>query len=647
MVTLGWLPEPEEFRPRVRAIAQSDAAEVWGEAVRLANTRLDFVRTNQLDEAVRRALGGTLPRGLAGPPVRLAVLGSSTTGQLHPALRVAVLRRNLHLAIHEGDYGQYWQELTDPQSPLHAFRPGVVLFCLDAHHLAAGVNAAMSAEQAEAALREVQDRLRECWRLARAMQCTVIQQTPLPVHPALLGSNEHRLPGSRAAFIARLNRELPAMADDAGVELLALDERAARDGIAAWHDPGLWHRAKQEVSPAAAPVYGDLVARILAARLGRSAKCLVMDLDHTLWGGVVGDDGVEGIVLGQGSALGEAFAAFQGFALELSRRGIILAVCSKNDERNALEPFERHPEMVLRRGDIACFVANWSDKAGNLRAIAAELSIGLDSLVFVDDNPFERSLVRQELPMVSVPEVGDDPAGYAQILADAGYFEALAVTQEDRERGGQYQGNRMREALRGSATDLPAYLRGLEMRLVWRRFDNIGLQRTVQLINKTNQFNLTTRRYGEDDVLAVMRDGRAFGLQLRLLDRFGDNGVISIVIGRLADDPPAAGLLPGGLPPGDLLPGDLLIDTWLMSCRVLGREVEAATLALVAEQARGLGARRLVGEYVPTAKNAMVRDHYARLGFSPLWQDQEGAGRFVLDLAGFRPAETFIDVREG
>ena len=198
-------------------------------------------------------------------------------------------------------------------------------------------------------------------------------------------------------------------ADEAGVDLLALDTREARDGIAAWHDTGLWHRAKQEVTPAAAPMYGDLLARIIAAKLGRSSKCLVMDLDNTLWGGVIGDDGMEGIVIGQGSALGEAYVAFQEYARELSRRGVILAVCSKNDEANAFEPFDKHPEMVLKRGDIASFVANWSDKAANIRAIAADLNIGLDSMVFVDDNPFERTLVRQELPMVAVPEVGDDP----------------------------------------------------------------------------------------------------------------------------------------------------------------------------------------------------------------------------------------------
>jgi FkbH-like protein len=627
---LHWLPDIPDWRARLRALPTLSPPAAWDEAVALANAKLDFVRTMQLDEMLRRACGDAPPPGLGTKPLRLAILGSSTLAHLHPAIRIGAARRGLFVTTYENDYGQYFQELTDPDSALHEFRPDVVLVSLDAYHLAAGLSAAQDAADADALLADAKARLVETWRLAReAFRCPVIQQTPLPVQPALLGSNEHRLPGSPARFIERLNHDLRDMADAAGVDLLALDARAARDGLGRWHDAGLWHRAKQEVSPAAAPMYGDLVGRLLAAKQGRSAKCLVLDLDNTVWGGVVGDDGLEGLVLGQGSALGEAYTAFQTYARELSRRGVILAVCSKNDEANALEPFEKHPEMVLKRGDIASFVANWSDKAGNIRAIAQELNIGLDSLVFVDDNPFERSLVRQELPMVSVPEVSDDPTSYPQVIADAGYFEALAITDEDRERTRQYQGNRARDALKASTTDLPSYLRGLEMELIWRSFDRIGLQRTVQLINKTNQFNLTTRRYTDEDVQALMENPQAFGLQLRLLDRFGDNGIIAIVIGKMQNA------------------GDLLIDTWLMSCRVLGRQVEPTTLNLIAAEAQRLGAKRLIGEYIPTKKNGMVKDHYAKLGFTVVETEASGASRAVLDLTGFTPADTFIDVKRG
>ena len=626
MTTLHWLPPIPDWRPRLRALG-ADPAKAWDGAVALANGRINFVLTNALDQATRRACPEP-PAHLATRPVRLAVLGSSTLTHLLPAIRVAGLRRGIWIDTYETDYGQYRQELSNSSSGLHAFAPTAVLLALDAYHLTAGVTAGMDAATADAALAETKAHIRETWRLARdAFKCPIVQQAALPVHLPILGLNEHRLPGSRARFVSRLNQDLRTMAEEDGVDILSIDDRAARDGVQAWHDSALWHRSKQEIAPTAGPLYGDLVGRWLAAKQGRSFKCLVLDLDNTVWGGTIGDDGMEGIAIGQGSALGEGYTAFQDYCRELSRRGIILAVCSKNDEANALEPFENHPDMVLRRGDIASFVANWSDKAGNIRAIAEELNIGLDSLVFIDDNPFERNLVRQELPMVAVPEVSDDPVGYPVALSDAGYFEGLAVTDEDRERSGQYQGNKARDALKASATDLPAYLRGLEMELIARPFDRVGLQRIVQLVNKSNQFNLTTRRYTDEDVIAVMADPDAFGLQLRLLDRFGDNGTIAIVIGRLLES------------------RDLLIDTWLMSCRVLGRQMEPTTLNLIAERAKKLGAKRLVGEYIPSKKNGMVKDHYARLGFSVAAVND--GSRNLLDLATFTPAETFIHVTEG
>jgi FkbH-like protein len=369
----------------------------------------------------------------------------------------------------------------------------------------------------------------------------------------------------------------------------------------------------------AVPLYGDLVMRLAAARYGRSAKCLVLDLDNTVWGGVVGDDGVQGLALGQGSAEGEAFVAFQRYALDLSKRGVILAVCSKNDEANALAPFETHPDMILKRADIACFVANWEDKATNIRRIAATLNIGLDSLVFADDNPFERNLVRQELPMVAVPEIPEEPALVAQCIADAGYFEAIALTEEDRARAAQYQANAARTSMASAVTDMGAYLESLDMRMVWDRFDEIGLPRITQLINKSNQFNLTTRRYNEEQVRAMIADPAVISLQLRLLDRFGDNGMIAVVIAR--QDGAVAE-----------------IDTWLMSCRVLGRKAEEATLALLAAQARNQGVDKLIGRYVPSAKNGMVAGHYEKLGFTPLGgPDADGAQAYELVLSSYEP----------
>jgi FkbH-like protein len=612
----------------LRSLAAGQGLD-WKEAVALASARIDFVLTNAPAETVRR-LAASPPVGLSTKPVRLAILASSTMTHLLPATRVAGLRRGLWIETYENDFGQHMRELEDESSGLRAFGPTAILLALDAHDLSAGMIAAMDAEAAESALGVKVEHVRAIWRRIRAtFHCPVLHQMAPPVLPPLLGDNEHRLAGSPAAFLVRLNERLRLAADEEGVDILALDTRVARDGLAAWHKPNLWHRAKQEVVLSAAPMYGDLVGRWIAAKQGRSFRCLVLDLDNTLWGGVIGEDGLGGIELGQGSALGESFVAFQRYARELGRRGVILAVCSKNDEADALEPFDRHPDMVLRRADISCFVANWSDKAANLRAIADHLKIGLDSLVFVDDSPFERELIRREMPMVAVPEMPDDPADWPALLADAGYFEALAITDEDRARVRLYETDRAREAQMTSATDLSSYLRGLDMRLAWKRFDPIGAKRVSQLINKSNQFNLTTRRYTDEDVMALMRDGNALCLQLRLIDRFGDNGMIGVIIGRMMVD------------------GAMLIDTWLMSCRVLGRGVEAAALNLLVAEAGKMGARRLIGEYIPTPRNNMVRDHYVKLGFAAAERAPDGRARFTLDLAAFEPFDTFIQLTGG
>ncbi len=591
----------------------------------LARTRIDMVRTARLDRLMCRSYACS-PTDRS---VRLAVLGPSTVDHLLPGIRIGGLRRDLWIETHLGAYGQYLQDLLDQDSALYRFRPDTILFAFDAPHLLGGATPALQAGEADALLDQAAARLTGLWHLARErLGCHVIQQTILPTLPALAGGNEHRLAGSPAHLTARLNARLRPMADAAGVDLLAIDTAAAQSGIAAWHDPMLWHRAKQDISPAAAPLYGDLVARLLAARLGRSFKCLVLDLDNTLWGGVIGDDGMEGIQLGQGSALGEAHVAFQRHCRDLARRGVILAVCSKNDEAIARQPFEQHPEMVLRSSDIACFVANWNDKPANLRGIAERLRLGLESLVFVDDNPFERTVVRRELPMVAVPELPEDAALYAACIADAGYFETVRVTQEDLERSGQYQANLAREQAQASFTDMAAYLASLEMVLSWSAFDALGLARIVQLIHKTNQFNLTTRRHTEEEVRGLMADPAVFALQLRLVDTLGDNGIIAVVIGRVQAD------------------ATCLIDTWLMSCRVLGREVERATMNIVAAVAGARGARRILGEYCPTARNGMVRDHYEKLGFRLTAAEADGTARWELDLGKYAPFPTSITIRQ-
>ncbi len=624
-IDLYWLAPAKDLNVELRRIA-GESTVPWADLVRLANTRVDFVQTNRIDKLLQRSL----PRatGDAGPlrSLRIAMLSSSTADHLVPALRVAALRRNLQLEVFTGDFGAYRQALQDETSDLFQFKPDAMLFAFDAAHLLGGDNPALPRVDADRLVEGTAQSVRGIWQLARRhFTGQILQQTVLPVAHPLLGFNEHRLPGSASHMVDRLNLRMAELADDDRVDLLNLTRAITRDGLNIWHDPVLWHRAKQEISPLAAPAYGDMALRLIAAQQGRSAKCLVLDLDNTLWGGVVGDDGLEGLRLGQGSALGEAFVSFQSYARALAHRGVILAVCSKNDEENARSPFEKHPEMVLKLEDIACFVANWSDKAGNLRHIAERLNIGVDSLVFVDDNPFERNIVRRELPAVAVPELPEDPAFYAQCMADAGYFEALHVTAEDFERGGQYRANIAREDLRVSHSDLAGYLKSLNMELSWRPFDRIGLHRIVQLINKTNQFNLTTRRYTESDVVSITNDARVLTLQLRLIDTFGDNGIIGIVIGKSDAD-------------------TIHLDTWLMSCRVLGRQVEEATMNLVVAEAKRRGAERLIGEYLPTKKNAMVRDHYKRLKFDPVKSNSDGSSVWAMRLDEYRPFDTFINI---
>ena len=610
---LLWLPHRSDWDRELsdaRALPRDRAVLALLE---LAQCRLDFVQTARLDKVLRGfrdELSAVLKKS---PPLKLALIGSSTLTHLIPGIRVAAARRGMAVEIFEGHYGSYHSELLDSSSELYSFGPDVVLIAIDAHHVA-------SAEERNQG--RTLETLASCWQLAReGLGATVIQQTILPVFPPLLGSNEHHHAQSAHSSIVRLNQQLRERAAAEHVVLLSVDHISHGDGIQRWYEPALWHRFKQEVHPRMAPLYGEHVARLLASMRGQSFKCLVLDLDNTLWGGVIGDDGLNGIHLGQGHAVGEAFASFQRYVKSLGERGVILAVCSKNDLENAQSPFERHPEMVLRASDIACFVANWGDKATNLRTIAETLNIGLDSLVFADDNPFERNLVRRELPMVAVPELPEDPALYEQVLAAAGYFEAISLTGEDRERNRLYLANSQRERVRAASTDMNAYLRSLDMKLVWSPFDADNLARVTQLINRSNQFNLTTRRYSYEEVESLLGNASALTLQLRLIDAFGDNGLIAVVIGRFADR------------------DTMEIDTWLMSCRVLGRQVEEATLNVLVEQARALGVASLKGLYIPTAKNGMVRQHYERLGFERLSTLEENASVWRLSLKRLRSEE--------
>ena len=347
---------------------------------------------------------------------------------------------------------------------------------------------------------------------------------------------------------------------------------------------------------------------------------------------MIGDDGIEGIRLGEGSAVGEAHAGLQRYAKQLKDRGIILAVCSKNDLATAEAAFRDHPEMVLRRSDIAAFVANWNDKAENLRAIAEQLNIGLDSLVFVDDNPAERARVRESLPMVAVPELPTDAAHYVRCIADAGYFEAVSFTEEDRHRAGQYAANAERESLREGSQSMEDFLRGLDMAVMFGPIGPVDLARAVQLINKTNQFNTTTRRYTAEELSGLATAPENMTFQFRLLDRFGDNGLVSVMLLRP---------LPGE-------PDVFDIESWVMSCRVFGRQLEFEAMNIAVEAARNRGIRAFRANYIPTKKNDVIGSLYESLGFSRLPQPQsaDGASHWRLNLVEYHTRPTFIVHRE-
>jgi len=628
---MSWLPVACDFRGDLRAALDgAKPTECLESLASLAACRLGFLETVQLDRALGR-LGLKEAPGFL--PIRLAILASSTVDHLSPAIRVAGLRRKLLIDVHSGGYGQYRQELLDPTSALHHFAPQSVLFSLSARDAIAGVPVTASAAEVDETISRFVGDLRSLWRKARQLgNAIVTQQTFINVTEPLFGGYDRIVPGAPARVVAQLNDQLCEAASRDDVLLLDVARASERDGIDAWFDVGRWLQGKLEIAPQAAPQYGDLAARILAAQRGLSKKCLVLDLDNTLWGGVIGDDGLDGIVLGEGSAAGEAHLALQHYAKLLKERGVILAVCSKNDATVAEAAFRDHPEMVLRRSDIAAFLANWDDKALNLKAIAARLNIGIDSLVFVDDNPVERARVRQSLPMVAVPELPEDPAHYVRCLAEAGYFEAVAFTSEDRDRAQQYAANAERETLLGSAESMDEFLRGLNMSVLFGPFTAVDHARVVQLINKTNQFNTTTRRYVSEEIEYITNLADALTLQFRLLDRVGDNGLVSTMILRPT--------------PGD---EDVLeIENWVMSCRVFGRQLEYEAMNIAVAAARERGARAFVANYIPTAKNGVIRTLYPSLGFTEVNQSApaNGATRWFLDLADYVERDTPIFVQE-
>jgi FkbH-like protein len=613
---LPWLPEPPaDFRATAKAIetaTQIEAAAV----VRLAATAMDLDQLRRFAKLIRTAKTALVETGIT--PLTLGLVGSHTLDYLPDALIGTGLRHGLLIETVSVPYGQMIQSVLDPAGPLAVARPDAILVSLDPQALGLArpqLDAATASAVVDGAIAQtlaLRDGIRS------VIGATPVFQTIPSPATALFGGLDARFGGTARAMIEAFNRRLADEVTGSGDLLVDIAFAAAQFGLERWHDPRGWHNAKLPFSLEAAPLHADHVARLLGALKGKSRKCLVLDLDNTVWGGVIGDDGLEGIKLGQGNGVGEAFLAIQQLAIDLRARGIILAVCSKNEESNARSPFREHREMLIKEEHIAAFVANWTDKATNLRSIAKTLNIGTDALVFLDDNPAEREIVRRELPEVAVPEIGDDPALYPERLSRAGYFEAITFADEDRLRADMYQANSARLQAASLVTNIADYLRSLDMVLTARPFEPQTRARIAQLVNKSNQFNLTTKRYSEADISSLEVDPDKFTLQLRLADTFGDNGMISVIIFDRAEDV-------------------WRCDTWLMSCRVLGRRVEEAALAIIAAAATAEGVARLEGAYLPSAKNGLVASHFEKLGFQKAAEETDGSTFWTLSLFDYQP----------
>jgi FkbH-like protein len=576
--------------------------------------------TDFLDQLrAARLLGGVDGAALGLRPLRLAIAGASTLDHLVPPLQLWLTLAGFAPTIHLAPFDTATASVIDPGSELHAFRPDLVwLFTTHRDHdLALPPGAAPDAVRAVVA-RAVAARV-ALWDALRARGCLVMENNaPLPEDDAAGNLAGAAAWGARTA-LRLLNAEL-ALAAPSGVVLFDLDQVAARHGRRAWHDARYWHHSKHAVAPGASGVLAHAASRLIAGARGLARKCLVLDLDNTLWGGVIGDDGLAGIALGSNAA-GEAFVAFQAHVKALKDRGIILAACSKNEPDAASLPFREHPDTVLRLEDFAVFRAGWGNKADAVRDIAATLGIGLDSLVFVDDNPMERDIVRRHLPEVAVPEMPDDPAHYIAALEAGAWFEAIAFNPEDATRTRLYAENAQRAEHRAAFVDMDGYLASLEMVATTGGADAFHLPRIAQLIGKSNQFHLTGTRPTEAEIDALARDPAWTVLHIRLRDRFGDNGLIAALLLRQQGQ-------------------DLAIHTWVMSCRVLARGVEEFTANLILRDSQRRGATRILGRFVPSAKNQLVAGLYPRLGFTPA--GEEAGARLFTAPADRHPWPTMV-----
>jgi len=592
---------------------------------------MDDLNTCPIDQIVmrRKSLKRALSAAEGLQDLRIAILGGSATQEFVNFLDLLLLHNGFRPALLESEYGRFYEDAVIDPAALIEFAPDIVYLhtsCLNVTPPALGATETELERQLDGEM----TRYRQIWNsLEEKLRCQIIQNNfELPPY-SLLGNSDAVAAGGQTRFLMEMNlRFSREAAGRPRLLLLDIHGLSAGMGLHRWFDWDRYFSYKILRSAEANVETARSLSSLVRALYGKSRKALILDLDNTLWGGVIGDDGLDGIQIGRETPVAEAYTAFQEYCLALRSRGVLLAVCSKNDDAVARSGFS-HPSSVLKLEQISCFKANWEPKHENILAIAKELNLGVDSFVFVDDNPAERALVAAQLPAVAVPDMGDNVAEYPGILDRGRYFESAALSQEDLGRARHYEINAERSAAAASFADYGEYLASLNMTAEIETFQPVYLDRIAQLTNKTNQFNLTTRRITLAEMKQIAEDPMHIGLYGRLADRFGDNGLVSVVIGR------RDGLC-------------VHLDLWLMSCRVLKRDLELAMLDAMASRALSCGARTLIGYYRPTPKNGMVKDFYPALGFSRHETAPEAGNATVwrLDLAGYTTRNKHITVKE-
>ena len=554
---------------------------------------------------------------------RVAVVGDTATQLLVTAIIGECTSRNIPVRLFEAEYNQVERQFLDPSSELRAYDADFVVLFQSTHKLGEHHSMLSEAEQAEVAAQRLAFIETVCQDADFGNKKIICMNYP-EIDDAVFGGYANKVTSSLIWQVRSLNMGLMQLSQQYPnlfiCDLSALQSKLGRDMMFA---ANVYVSTEMVLSVEALPWVASRVADIIASVRGQFKKCLILDLDNTVWGGVIGDDGLEGIQLGHGLGIGKAFTEFQMWVRKLRQRGIIICVASKNNENTAKEPFEKHPDMVLKLEDIAVFMANWETKVDNIRTIQQILNIGFDSMVFLDDNPFERNMVRENIPGITVPELPEDPGEYLEFLYGENLFETASYSNTDKNRTKQYQVEAQRVSLQKTFANEADFLKSLNMISVVSGFTKFNTPRVAQLSQRSNQFNLRTIRYTEADIERMANDENTIGLSFTLEDKFGDNGLIVVVIMKRQDA------------------DTLFVDTWFMSCRVLKRGMENFTLNTMVETARQKGYKRIIGEYLPTAKNSMVEQHYPGLGFVKL--EGTETAQYLLDLDTYQSRECYIE----